>query len=149
MADSNKDETSADKSDKPVKKIDVYNALVSTLTLLVLSATLVYVRNYANEAGTQTGFLNSSVTQQTNSVAEQVIVSRPVVLANGIQPVKKGKDQTGRSGFIPTNAPTDKAVIHAVNFGKTVAIDVVVLGVLAIGKGRATSSHRSSLRYKS
>src|ERR1700683_3612271 len=56
--------------------------------LLILGATMVGVFWYACEAKKQSASLHDSVTQQTNAVTEQVAESRPVVLADGVQPLK-------------------------------------------------------------
>lgn len=98
---------------------------VDISTLAVLTITVIGVFWYACEAHKQNRLLNKNI-------SEQIAVGRPVVLSHGIQPLKKSKDKNGRDLWVPTDSPTDKAVIFAVNFGKTVAVDMVVFGQLAI-----------------
>ena len=126
------------KTNPPNRSVNNYpwsKFLLDLLTLIVLAATMVGVFWYACEAKKQSGLLDKSVTQQINNVQEQIADSRPIVLANGIQPLKKVKDEkTGKEKIIISDIPTADVHLIAVNFGKTVAVNVVVFGELAFGR---------------
>ncbi len=110
-------------------------AIFSGITLVVLAITMWGVLKYAGEAKTQSGSLNNSVIQQTNNVEEQIADSRPVVLANGIQPTKKVPDaKTGKEKIAISDVPTDTAQVTVLNFGKTVTVNMVPFGILAFGQ---------------
>ncbi len=93
MPDAKQDEVGTNKptaeTEPKANRAEMATAIFSGITLVVLAITMWGVLKYAGEAKTQSGSLNNSVIQQTNNVEEQIADSRPVVLANGIQPTKK------------------------------------------------------------
>lgn len=98
---------------------------IDIATLIVLSITMVGVLYYACEARRQNE-------QLSRSVAEEVATNRAVVLTNGIMPVKK---DTTTGNYTPTKKVlSDTVAVVSVNFGKTVAQDVELVGMLAFEK---------------
>ena len=82
--------------------LDVVTLIVSLATLIVLAITMAYVINYAGSASEQNRHL-------ADSVAQQAMMNRPVVFANGIH--REGSD------VYPVQVQA-----NIVNFGKTVAL---------------------------
>ncbi len=91
--------------------LDVVTLIVSLATLIVLAITMAYVINYAGSASEQNRHL-------ADSVAQQAMMNRPVVFANGIH--REGSD------VYPVQVQA-----NIVNFGKTVALEVVAPGEIA------------------
>lgn len=94
-----------------------FGDLVAGLTLIVLSVTMVFVIKYACEARRQTRLLNSSVKQQIENVKQQVMINRPVIIANGIGIVEKN------SFGVPI-----KVRVATVNFGRSTASVMTAVG---------------------
>lgn len=88
-----------------------YKLLLDLLTLIVLAITMAYVIKYARAASEQNQHL-------ADSVAQQVMMNRPIVFADGIY--REGSDA------YPVQVQAD-----IFNFGKTVALDVVAPGEVA------------------
>jgi hypothetical protein len=115
------------------KSYSTLEFLIDLGTLAVLTITMVYVIKYANEAAKQSGFLDTSVQQQIKNVDEQVVISRPVVLADGMQVARPAPKVAGEY-LLGGSKPTENAIVTVINFGKTVAFDVTVIGGLRIGR---------------
>lgn len=91
-----------------------FRDLVDGLTLVVVFVTMIFVIKYAEEAHTQ----NISLTR---SIQQQEMVSRPVIIANGVGVVDR--DQKG----VPI-----KVRAATVNFGQSTAPKMTAVGHLFI-----------------
>jgi hypothetical protein len=111
-----------DPATKPPEKrlncIGIINSFIAGATAVILFVTLLYVKNYAEEAHNQSASL-------ATSIAQQGMVNRPVVIANGVG--IQEKDARG--------TPT-KVGVNTVNFGKTTAEVVTTVGhIFAVNNG--------------
>ncbi len=96
---------------------EIASAGFSILTFVILAVTMWGVLRYAREAKRQSKLLDESVKQQIENVKQQVMINRPVIIANGV-----GIVEANASG-VPT-----KVRVATVNFGRSTASVMTTVG---------------------
>jgi hypothetical protein len=117
MPDSNEHQDAPNNPEQPKKAtrgVEAYVAVVDTVAVLVLLATMIGAFRYASEAHRQSQLIALSVEQE-------VLNNRPIVIANGIGASEKTQDG------VPS-----KVKVHLRNYGKSLAVAIVDAGEILI-----------------
>lgn len=98
-------------------KLTKLSGVFQGLTVVILAITMWGVLKYACEAKKQSRLLDQSVKQQIESVKQQVLINRPVIMGNGALAVDFTKEK------IPS-----KVLVGIMNFGRSVSPAAVAVG---------------------